>query len=68
MREPKRDDWGGNWETRRRARLTAGLDATPQQRVAWLVAMIELAWKTGALPKRRDSWGRVLPPGARTDS
>ena len=62
MRDPGSDDWCGDWESRRRAQLKAGLEATPQQRVEWLVAMIELAWKTGALPRPRDAWGRIVPP------
>ena len=61
MNEPGLHDWGGDWESRRRAQLTSGLGATPKQRVEWLLAMIELAWRTGALPRPRDAWGRILP-------
>ena len=47
-----RDDWG-SWEATEQRKLTAGLRATPAQRLAWLEEMIELAYRTGALPKKR---------------
>jgi hypothetical protein len=49
-----------DWESSRRRQLTLGLEATPAERLAWLVAMMELAWRTGALPKPRpdDPWQR----------
>jgi hypothetical protein len=37
------DDWEADWEGHRRWQLTAGLAATPAQRLAWLEEMIELA-------------------------
>ena len=52
-RREAHDDWG-SWESRRRDQLASGLRVSPAERVAWLVTMIELAWKTGALPKRRE--------------
>jgi hypothetical protein len=52
------DPWGCGWESNRKRQLAIGLDATPAQRLAWVCAMIELAWRTGALPKRRPNvWG-----------
>jgi len=51
-REPG-DDWQADWEAHRRHQLTMALAATPAQRLAWLEEMIALAWRTGALPKRR---------------
>ena len=61
MREQDRSEWGADWESRRREQRIAGLRVSPKERIEWLVAMIELAWKTGALPKPRDAWGRLLP-------
>lgn len=37
------EDWEADWEGHRRWQLTAGLSATPAQRLAWLEEMIELA-------------------------
>jgi hypothetical protein len=48
------DDWGADWDTTRRRRLTKGLDASPAERVRWLEEMIAIAHRTGALPRRRD--------------
>lgn len=42
-----------DWEDARRRALTLGLEATPAQRLAWLEEMIELAHRTGALPRPR---------------
>jgi hypothetical protein len=52
------DDRWDDWESNRRRQLAAGLEATPAERFAWLLAMIELAWRSGALPRRRreDPW------------
>ena len=49
----EKDRWGWDWESHRKRQLVIGLAATPAQRLAWLAAMIELAWRTGALPRRR---------------
>jgi hypothetical protein len=56
-REPAGDRWD-DWDSSRRRQLALGLEATPAARLAWLVAMIELAWRAGALPRRRpqDPW------------
>lgn len=52
------DDWECDWEGHRRWQLTAGLEATPAQRLAWLEEMIEVAHRCGALAeanKRADN-------------
>lgn len=49
---PCDDDWQVDWEGHRRWQLTAGLAATPAQRLAWLEDMIELAQQCGALAGR----------------
>lgn len=56
-------DWRCGWEDARERQLTAGLDATPAQRLAWLEEMLVLAHRSGALPRARDEWGRAVPPG-----
>lgn len=62
---PDEGDWRCGWEDARERQLTAGLDATPAQRLAWLEEMIALAYRSGALPRARDEWGRVPPTGNR---
>jgi hypothetical protein len=47
----EQDEWASGWEAHRKDQLVIGLSATPAQRIAWLVAMMELAWRTGALPR-----------------
>ncbi|MDI7266943.1 MAG: hypothetical protein QME96_02990 [Myxococcota bacterium] len=47
------DDWASGWEAHRRRQLASFLAATPAQRLAWLEEMIELAHRTGALPRPR---------------
>jgi hypothetical protein len=42
----------GSWEGHRRRALTAGLAVTPARRLAWLEEAIELAFLTGALPRK----------------
>lgn len=54
---PDDNDWRCGWEDARRRQLTAGLDATPAQRLAWLEEMIALAHRSGALPRELDEWG-----------
>lgn len=51
---PREDDWAGGWEAHRVHQLTRALGATPAQRLAWLEEMIRLAYRVGALPKRRE--------------
>ncbi len=53
----ERDEWGVGWEARRRDQMVQGLKATPAERLRWLESMIELAHRTGALPRPRDPWG-----------
>jgi hypothetical protein len=47
-------DWKVSWEAHRRTQLTLGRNATPAQRLAWLEEMIDLAFRTGALPRRTE--------------
>lgn len=42
------------WSAARENTLTASLAATPAQRLEWLEEMIELAFQTGALPRRNE--------------
>ena len=49
------NDWQCGWEDARRRQLTAGLDANPAQRLAWLEEMIALAHRSGALPRKQAS-------------
>lgn len=41
-------------EDARKRQLTAGFDATPAQRLAWLKEMLALAYRSGALPRKHD--------------
>jgi len=52
-------DWAAGWDDHRRRQFGAFLAATPAQRLAWLEEMIELAHRTGALPRPRPE---DLPP------
>jgi hypothetical protein len=49
--EPNGSARSGTWEEQHRLQLTLGLAATPAERLAWLEEMIELAHRTGALPR-----------------
>lgn len=54
--EAKRDeseDWQVDWDGHRRWQLTATMHASPAQRLAWLEEMIEVAYRSGALARRR---------------
>jgi hypothetical protein len=55
-------EWG-SWRQDREHKYVVGLKVTAAERLAWLEEMLELAWSRGALPKRRDRWGRPLAPG-----
>jgi hypothetical protein len=48
------DEWSSGWEPRRVEQMILALRATPVQRLAWLEEVIDLAYRSGALPKRRD--------------
>ena len=52
MANEKQDDWG-SWGANDEHKLTMALRATPAQRLAWLEEMIVLAFRSGALPRRR---------------
>ena len=51
--------WACGWEDARKRQLTAGFEATPAQRLAWLEDVIILAYRSGALPRKPES--RVRP-------
>jgi hypothetical protein len=51
------DPFWGTWEAKRRLQFVLALDATPEQRLAWLEEMIQIAHASGALPRRRDDSG-----------
>lgn len=48
---PDESDWQCGWEDARKRQLTAGFDATPAQRLAWLEEMILFAYQVRALPR-----------------
>ena len=52
--EGKREStaWQASWTDNREDQLARTLAATPAERLAWLEEMIEVAFRTGALPKR----------------
>ncbi len=54
----------GGWDECEEHAYVVGLDVDDAERLAWLEEMLVLAFASGALPKRRDAWGRTLPPGA----
>lgn len=43
------DDWEADWDGHARWQLSAGLAATPAQRLAWLEEMRAFAYRQGAL-------------------
>ena len=55
------DEHGDGWLAARMRKFTIGLRATPTERLMWLEEMIELAYASGALPRRRDE-----APGVQT--
>jgi hypothetical protein len=44
------EDWQADWDSHARWQLSAGLAATPAQRLAWLEEMRAFAYRQGALP------------------
>jgi hypothetical protein len=52
MADEKPVDWG-SWDANEEHKLILGLRATPAQRLAWLEEMILLAFRSGALPRKR---------------
>jgi hypothetical protein len=52
MDEDKHSD-SGSWAANDEHKLTMALRATPAQRLAWLEEMIMLAYRSGALPRKR---------------
>jgi hypothetical protein len=59
--EPSEAYWG-TWDAKRRLQFVLALEATPEQRLAWLEEMIRIAHASGALPRLRDAAGSELPP------
>jgi hypothetical protein len=43
----------GSWASNDEQKLTMALRATPAERLAWLEEMILLAYRSGALPRKR---------------
>lgn len=64
---PDEKDWQCGWEDARKRQLTAGLDATPAQRLAWLEEMLALAYRSGALPRTVESPGFLIEKCDRQD-
>ena len=52
MTDEKSENWG-SWSENEAHKLVAGLRASPAQRLAWLEDMIVLAYRSGALPRKR---------------
>jgi len=52
MADEKNADWG-SWAANDEQKLTMGLRATPAERLAWLEEMIAVAYRSGALPRKR---------------
>jgi hypothetical protein len=52
MPSEKHTDWG-SWDANDEHKLAMALRATPAQRLAWLEEMIALAFRSGALPRKR---------------
>jgi hypothetical protein len=52
MPDEKQANWG-SWDANDEHKLTMALRATPAQRLAWLEEMIVLAFRSGALPRKR---------------
>lgn len=44
-------EFDAGWDAARRVQLERALDATPAARLAWLEQAIELAYRSGALPR-----------------
>ena len=57
------EDWG-SWESTKERSYVRGLEVTPDERLAWVEEMLEIALAAGAIPKPRDPWGSTLLPTA----
>jgi hypothetical protein len=51
-------DADSGWDGARRYQLERALMASPAERLAWLEQAIELAYRTGALPRKPPEDGR----------
>ncbi len=54
----------GSWLEDRERKYLVGTLVSVEERLAWLEEMLVLAHASGALPKPRDEWGRVLLPSS----
>lgn len=61
-------DWDGSWEGTRRRQLASGAGVTPRERLDWLEEAISIAYRSGALPRRRPSRRWTPPPMAAMDA
>lgn len=52
MTNEKTTDWV-SWAANDQQQLTMGLRATHAERLAWLEEMVALAYRSGALPRKR---------------
>ncbi len=54
MTEPAHpsEGWSATWEAERARRLRGTLSATPAERLEWLEEAIEIAYRSGALPRK----------------
>ena len=52
MTDEKPTDWG-SWAANDEQKLAMGLRATPAERLAWREEMIAMAYRSGALPRKR---------------
>jgi hypothetical protein len=53
MTDKADEEYWGTWTQAQEEKLLIGLRATPAQRLAWLEEMIVLAYRSGALPRKR---------------
>lgn len=56
------DEFWGTWDAKRRLSFVLALEATAEQRLAWLEEMICIAHASGALPRPRDVAELEPPP------
>jgi len=52
----------GSWEEDAERKLVIGLEVDDAERLRWLEEMLVIAFAAGALPRRRDAWGKELEP------
>ena len=57
------DDWG-SWDSTTKRSYLVGLSVSADERLAWVEEMLEIALRSGAIPKPRDAWGQPIEPGS----